>query len=550
MKMFKKAPKFIAFVLCFTSTHAFAQFYNNGATVKIQPGGLIFVQGNAENNTGTITNDGKMEVQGNFINAATYNTVTNDDSLILTGSNNVTLTLGSSSVNNLMVNKAVNTNNVTLGSNINVITKLDYLAGNLTTDPLNTSYVFSAPIGALFNFAAGREITGRVSRTGWADGTAYVFNQPNMQVTTNGGTAPTSFTVNMIPQSGGGDPSLNEREVKRKFEFSTPDGSGFTSDIRFAYDDAELNTNTEPSLAPWYFDGGTEWNGKLASLTKDGSNNYVQYTGITGTELAEEWKLADAKYTINASAIIRGPWNSGASQMNTTLNTNNVIPLNQPYNVTPFNYTGTESVASIPNANVVDWILVELRKPSSGLPEDANSASIIGRKAGFLLNDGTIVDIDGVTPIAFDISKQGPSFIAIRHRNHLGILSNIIPSNITGNFDNDFTALANCYKNPFANSDPLVLLGGASGKYGMWAGDANKNNLVNGTDLSIVNNGIAGSASGYINSDINLSSSLNGTDLSITNNTLSQSGESSQGRHIQPNFDLNTKKFIKSNLPE
>ena len=260
MKMFKKAPKFIAFVLCFTSTHAFAQFYNNGATVKIQPGGLIFVQGNAENNTGTITNDGKMEVQGNFINAATYNTVTNDDSLILTGSNNVTLTLGSSSVNNLMVNKAVNTNNVTLGSNINVITKLDYLAGNLTTDPLNTAYVFSAPVGAVFNFSAGREITGRVSRTGWADGTAYVFNQPNMQVTTNGGTAPTSFTVNMIPQSGGGDPSLNEREVKRKFEFSTPDGSGFTSDIRFAYDDAELNTNTEPSLAPWYFDGGTEWN--------------------------------------------------------------------------------------------------------------------------------------------------------------------------------------------------------------------------------------------------------------------------------------------------
>lgn len=546
----KLTPFFTSLVFCFFSTHAFSQFYNNGATVMVQPGGLIYVQGDAQNNSGTLTNNGKIEVQGNFINAGTYNSGTNDDSLILSGGNNVTLTLGSSSVNNLTVNKTANSDNVTLGSNIIVNTKLDYLSGNLTTDPINTAYVFSSPVGAVFNFTAGREITGRVSRTGWANGTAYVFNQPNMLVTTNGGTAPSAFTVNMIPQTGGGDPSLNEREVKRKFVFTTPDGSGFTSDIRFAYNDGELNTNTEPGLAPWYLAGGTEWNGKLASLTKDATNNYVQYTGITTSELADEWKLADAKYTMNATAIIRGPWNSGASLMNTALNTNNVIPLNQPYNVTPFNYTGTETVASIPNADVVDWVLIELRKPASGLPEDANSASIIGRKAGFLLKDGTIVDLDGITPIAFDISKQGPAFIAIRHRNHLGILSNIIPSNITGSYANDFSALANCYKNPFATSDPLVLLGGASGKYGMWAGDANKSNVVNGTDLSVVNNGIAGSASGYVNSDINLSSTLNGTDVSITNNTLSQSGASSQGKHIQPNFDLNTPKFIKSNLPE
>lgn len=62
----------------------------------------------------------------------------------------------------------------------------------------------------------------------------------------------------------------------------------------------------------------------------------------------------------------------------------------------------------------------------------------------------------------------------------------------------------------------------------MWAGDANKNNIVNGTDLSLIKNAIAVSASGYILTDINLSASINGTDLSIANNTLSQSGSSSQ----------------------
>lgn len=145
-------------------------------------------------------------MQGNFTNSGSYNTNTNDDSLILSGGNNVTLSLGSSTVNYLMVNKTANANNVTLGSNIIVNTKLDYFSGNVTTDPLNTAFVFAAPVSAVFNFAAGREITGRVSRTGWANGTTVVFNQPNMQVTTNGGSAPSSFMVNMIPQTGGGDP--------------------------------------------------------------------------------------------------------------------------------------------------------------------------------------------------------------------------------------------------------------------------------------------------------------------------------------------------------
>ena len=551
MILFKKTSFFFAFVLCLISFQGFAQFYNNGATVSIQPGGLIFVQGNAENNSGIITNDGKIEVQGNFTNSGSYNTSTNDDSLILSGGNNVTLSLGSSTVNYLMVNKTANANNVTLGSNIIVNTKLDYLSGNVTTDPLNTAFVFAAPVSAVFNFAAGREITGRVSRTGWANGTTVVFNQPNMQVTTNGGSAPSSFMVNMIPQTGGGDPSLNEREVKRLFQFTTPDGSSFTSDVRFAYIDGELNTNTEPGLTPWYLLAGAEWNGKLSSLTKDATNNYVQYAGITTTELANEWKLADAKYTMNATAILRGPWNSSTSLMNTGMNINNIIQTGQPYNVSPFNYFGTESANPIPNANVVDWVLVELRKPTPALPENATSGTIVGRKAGFLLNNGTIVDVDGVTPISFDISKQGDAFIAIRHRNHLGILSNLITSNVTGSFANDFTVLSNNFKdNINATSDPVVLLAGASGKYGMWAGDANKNNIVNGTDLSVIKNAIAVSAEGYILTDINLSASINGTDLSIANNTLSQSGSSSQGKHIQTIYTPNTIKFAKSSLPE
>ncbi|MEO7044671.1 MAG: hypothetical protein ABI091_05140, partial [Ferruginibacter sp.] len=415
------------------------QLYNSGATIKIQPGAYVFVGGDVVNNSaGIISNDGKLEVQGSFTNSATYNSATADDSLLLTGGGNVTLNGGTSTINYLTINKTDNTNNVTLGGTTLLGVKLDYNSGNFTTDPItNPSYVFSAPVSAVFNFTAGQEIAGNVKRTSWVNGTSVMFNQTNMLVKTNTGTAPTDFTVTMIPQNAGGDPTQAEREVKRKFQFSNTGGTGFTADISFPYLTSELNTNVESNLVPWDL-LAAEWNGRLTPITRNAVGHFVSTTGITTADLVNEWKLADSKYTFNATAFLRGAWN-GISAMNTTLNSDGIIPGDQPYNTTPFNYAGTESVGSIPNANVVDWVLVELRKPSSGLAQDATSSTIIGRKAGFLLNNGNVVDLDGVTPISFDINKQGASFIVVRHRNHLGVISNQIPSNSNGTFSNDFS---------------------------------------------------------------------------------------------------------------
>ena len=161
------------------------------------------------------------------------------------------------------------------------------------------------------------------------------------------------------------------------------------------------------------------------------------------------------------------------------------------------------------------------------MPADASSTTIIGRKAGFLLNNGTVVDLDGATPLLFNISKQGPSFVVIRHRNHLGVLSNSLPSNAAGTFASDYSALANSYKASGASSDPVVLLSGGSGKYGLWAGDANKNGIVNGTDVSAIKLATASLATGYLFTDANLSNSINGTDVSLTKITLSLLGSSS-----------------------
>ena len=518
------------------------QLYNNGGILTVQNGALIKTLGDFKNNSGTIVNDGKIEVQGNFINTGSYSSTLNEDSLLLTGSGIDTLTVGTATINFLTINKTSSSDIIRLGGNLILNKKLDYTSGVLETDPiLNPLYLISSPVAAVYNFTAGQEIVGSVKRTGWINGGTNVFNQQNMLITTNGGTAPSDVTVTMLPQSGGGNPSQNERELTRSFKFLQTGGSGFTADIRYPYLTGELNTNTESRLVPWKL-VSSEWNGLTTGATRDLSAHFVNFVGIPATDFVQEWKLADPKYTFNVAANLRGSWNG--TLMSTSLNSGGLIPLAQPYNVTPFNYAGTESVASIPNANVVDWVLVEDRKPITGLPVDAASSTITGRKAGFLLNTGVVTELDGVTPIAFDIAKQGLSCIAVRHRNHLGVLSNAIPSNAVGTFTNDYSVLANSYYASGAASSPVVLLSGATGKYGLWSGDANKNGVVNITDINIIKSGISTLASGYLFTDTNLSNSLNITDVNLTKATISALGTGSNPARQSAGA------IIKTNLPD
>lgn len=543
----KKMSIAFASVLLLTMAAQAQLTIQSGATFTMQTGSQVSVQGSVDN-AGALNNDGSLRVQGNFSNSGTYAGAGTTGILEMYGTGNSDLNAGSSTIANLLINKAGATDLVRLTSSATVSTAFTLTNGLFSTDPINNpSFVLSSPVTANYTFAAGKEIIGSVRRTSWTTGAASVFNAPNMQVTTNSGTAPTQVTVTMIPQSGSGDPTQSEREVKRKFNFDQTGGSGFTADIRYPYLSTELNTNTEANLVPWKLTSG-EWNARLTSITRDVANDYVSTTGIPAVDLTGEWKLSDPIYTMNITAFLRGPWNG--TSMNTTLNAAGAIPLNQPYNITPFNYTGTESVASIP-ANVVDWVLIEHRKPTSGLPTDALVASISGRKAGFLLNNGTVVDLDGVTPISVQISKQGTGFLVVRHRNHLGVLSNGIPSNATGSFANDYSLLANVYKPVGAASDPLVLLAGGV-EYGLWAGDASRNGTVNVTDVNQIRAAIAASLSGYLTTDINLSNSINVTDVNLSRNTISQSGSGSgtTARSTNASSDNNTKKAVTTNLPD
>ena len=141
-----------------------------------------------------------------------------------------------------------------------------------------------------------------------------------------------------------------------------------------------------------------------------GIDNNVYVVGGTIARIVQE------NHTIlNLKAYLEGPFSG--NEMTTLLNTSGTLPLDQPYDAAPWLYTGTETVPSIPNPNVVDWILVELRE-TTGDASTATPDKIISRQAGFILKNGIITGIDGINPMQFDLQVSANLYVVVWHRNH------------------------------------------------------------------------------------------------------------------------------------
>ena len=164
----------------------------------------------------------------------------------------------------------------------------------------------------------------------------------------------------------------------------------------------------------------------------------------------------------NLKVYLQGPY-AGGGFMTTTLSTNTLIPLNSndAYSTTVYGYTAS-IVGSIPNSDIVDWVLVELRTGDA-------SGTKVATRAGFLKSDGTIVDTNGVSPLQFAGLGDGNYYVVVRHRNHLAIMSaSAIPLSSNSALYDFSTAQLQAY-----GTNPMADLLGNGTVFGMIAGDAN-----------------------------------------------------------------------------
>ncbi|MEP0265940.1 hemagglutinin protein [Dokdonia sp.] len=175
-----------------------------------------------------------------------------------------------------------------------------------------------------------------------------------------------------------------------------------------------------------------------------------------------------------------------------------LIPTTSPYDSTTcdaaiFTTSGTNAI--------VDWILIELR-------DATNPVIIIASQSALLQRDGDIVATDGTSAVSIDVTS-GDYYVAVKHRNHLGILTA------------STLALSRAVTTLDLSTDVAVATGGSlalrdmgNGLYAMYAGDVNNDGSILNTDIT---NAIAasGGITVYTGADADMDGNILNTDIAL-----------------------------------
>jgi PKD repeat protein len=337
-----------------------------------------------------------------------------------------------------------------------------------------------------------------VTFTGGTDATSM---EPQVIFTVEG-----SYTVTLIATNEGGSDS----ETKNNFiNIPYPPVTDFFADITTPYIGqtvyfTDLTTNN-PSMWNWNFNpntvtymGGTSFSSQNPQVQFNANGPYTVILMASGTSGSDTKTKTDyilvqnAMIDLDITVYLEGPFNGTGM----TPNLNGILPLSQPYNVSPWNYAGTENVPAIPNPNIVDWLLVELRDASDA--GSATAATIMDRQAAFLLSNGKVVAMDGSSHLQFNNALTQQLFVVIWHRNHIGVMSSDFLFESAGTYAYDFSTGAT---QAYGTSDAHKQI--APGIWGMMGGDGNGDGSVTETDKSPIWESESGNQ-GYLNSDYNL----------------------------------------------
>jgi hypothetical protein len=298
-------------------------------------------------------------------------------------------------------------------------------------------------------------------------GTAWILGNPTST------TDPTDGTLHPVTSKASNIYSVNTTGQWDWLDISNS-AAGIITTASLPNVSSFAPTNTL-RLVGW---NGTQWINLSATQGTSAASGNTENSTLAGTMQSGITAIGVGRVVIvvNVKVFLQGAYNSGLGAMTTTLNTKNLIPLSQPYNVAPWNYSGTEAVAAIP-ANVTDWILVELRNASNVL---------VDTRAAFVKNDGTIVDTDGTSTLQFVNQPEGTYHIAIRHRNHLTIRTpSVTAVNPTMPQYNYTSAQAQSYQ------DGTIIVNAAtknvSGTFVMWGGNGINNNNARASGALAVN---------------------------------------------------------------
>jgi hypothetical protein len=486
---------------------------NQGADIRISTGTSMVIAGNFRNTLdGSITNSGNLYVSGNWTNdAVSGNLLQGTSGTVIFNGTTLQTIAGTAKT---WFSRLTLQNNAALGVETSVSATLTLVNKSMTLGSFNlimeSSALLNGASSAGYIIASG---SGKLQRqVGNSDiqfpvgtATAYV-----PVVLKNSGTVD-NFGVSVFADvrqnglTGATIPQIADCvNMTWNVTENTPGGSNLSVTPYWSavIEGASFNRTM---CGVGHYTGGA-WNPQAASAAGGANPYFITRTGITSLSAFAVGDLQSPMaiplhITLDVTALLEGPYN-GAT-MTPSLNAAGYIPLAQPYNVAPWNYPGSESVGAMPNANVVDWVLLELRDATSAA--NATGATTIARQAAFVLNDGSVVGLDGSSDLLFTNSVTNQLFVVVWHRNHLGVMSANPLMDVGGIYSYNFTTAAG----QAYGADAHKLLAG--GKYGMYGGDGNANKTVNSVDKTAVWSPQAGT-NGYKSGDFNMSGQVNNPD--------------------------------------
>ncbi|MEL7535012.1 MAG: hypothetical protein AAFN10_27160, partial [Bacteroidota bacterium] len=215
-------------------------------------------------------------------------------------------------------------------------------------------------------------------------------------------------------------------------------------------------------------------------------------------------------------AILEGPYDMTDGKMKDDLRTLSYLPTTEPYTAlgyTPVGSTGGESISaaslSVTGDNaIVDWVWVELRDATDPLV-------VVAARAALIQRDGDIVDTDGISAVSFDGVAHANYYFAIKHRNHLGIMTQTpVSLNDTPTPLNFMDGSAPTYGSNAQN--PI----GATGNYCMVSANVTGDKVIDAADRSLLWN--ERSTIGYKRSDATCDGATDAADRSAGWNNRSR----------------------------
>jgi GEVED domain/SprB repeat len=126
--------------------------------------------------------------------------------------------------------------------------------------------------------------------------------------------------------------------------------------------------------------------------------------------------------------MLAGPYMTATLMMHDSLRALSLIPTTEPYSAMPYSPSYTHvnggggevcaaSVFTVTGANaIVDWVFLQLRSK-------LDSNIVVATRSALIQRDGDIVDVDGTSSVVFSNSAPDDYFIAVEHRNHLGVMT-------------------------------------------------------------------------------------------------------------------------------